>query len=156
MGRPDCWRSPPGHARRRVAVDDQAGDLLLAAATGQVGLAAVDGEALVFDDATLLSTGTAGLQVALLHSHLLDAHAIGDAVAWIDGVEPAQPVEANIVFMALELEKARAFADLCGVHRPLLFPLGDVGLIRLVGSWDSQMEDVDRVVADLLTVLPQG
>jgi threonine aldolase len=84
------------------------------------------------------------------------AAAIGDAVAWIDGVELAQPVEANIVFMALELEKARAFADLCGVHRPLLFPLGDVGLIRLVGSWDSQMEDVDRVVADLLTVLPQG
>jgi len=32
----------------------------------------------------------------------------------------------------------------------------DVGLIRLVASWDSQMEDVDRVVADLLTVLPQG
>jgi threonine aldolase len=84
------------------------------------------------------------------------AAAIGDAVAWIDGVELAQPVEANIVFMALELDKARAFADLCGVHRPLLFPLGDVGLIRLVGSWDSQMEDVDRVVADLLTVLPQG
>ncbi len=84
------------------------------------------------------------------------AAAIGDAVAWIDGVELAQPVEANIVFMALELEKARAFADLCGAHRPLLFPLGDVGLIRLVGSWDSQMEDVDRVVADLLAVLPQG
>jgi len=84
------------------------------------------------------------------------AAAIGDAVAWIDGVELAQPVEANIVFMALELEKARAFVDLCGVHRPLLFPLGDTGLIRLVGSWDSQMEDVDRVVADLLAVLPQG
>jgi hypothetical protein len=38
----------------------------------------------------------------------------------------------------------------------LLFPLGDVGLIRLVGSWDSRMEDVDQVVADLLAVLPQG
>jgi threonine aldolase len=84
------------------------------------------------------------------------AAAVGDAIAWIDGAELAQPVEANIVFVALELDKARAFADLCGAHRPLLFPLGDVGLIRLVGSWDSQMEDVDRVVADLLTVLPQG
>ena len=84
------------------------------------------------------------------------ASAIGDAVAWIDGVELAQPVQANIVFMALKLEKARAFADLCGAHRPLLFPLGDVGLIRLVGSWDSRMEDVDQVVADLLAVLPQG
>jgi threonine aldolase len=84
------------------------------------------------------------------------ASALGEAVAWIDGVELAQPVEANIVFIALELEKARAFAELCRPHGPLLFPLGDVGLIRLVGSWDSQMEDVDRVVADLLTVLPQG
>ena len=84
------------------------------------------------------------------------AAAVGDAVAWIDGVELAQPVEANIVFIALKLERARAFADLCGAHRPLLFPLGEVGLIRLVASWDSQMEDIDRVVADLLTVLPQG
>jgi threonine aldolase len=84
------------------------------------------------------------------------AAAIADAVAWIDGVELAQPVEANIVFIGLELDKARAFAELCGPHRPLLFPLGDVGLIRLVASWDSRMEDVDRIVADLLTVLPQG
>ena len=84
------------------------------------------------------------------------ASAIGEAVAWIDGFELAQPVEANVVFIALELEKARAFAELCVPHRPLLFPLGDVGLIRLVGSWDSQMEDVDRVVANLLQVLPQG
>jgi threonine aldolase len=84
------------------------------------------------------------------------AAAIGEAVAWIDGVELAQPVEANIVFMALELERAREFVSLCDPHLPLLFPLGDVGLIRLVGSWDSQMEDVDRVVADLLKILPQG
>ncbi len=84
------------------------------------------------------------------------AAAVGEAVAWIDGVELAQPVEANIVFIALELDKARAFVGLCAPHRPLLFPLGDVGLIRLVASWDSQMEDVDRIVADLLSVLPQG
>jgi threonine aldolase len=84
------------------------------------------------------------------------AAAIGEAVAWIDGVELAQPVEANIVFIALGLEKARAFNDLCAPHRPLIFPIGDVGLVRLVGSWDSQVEDVDRVVADLLSVLPQG
>ena len=84
------------------------------------------------------------------------AQAIGEAIAWIDGVELAQPVEANIVFMALELGKAREFVELCAPHTPLIFPLGDVGLVRLVGSWDSEMEDVDRVVADLLTVLPQG
>lgn len=84
------------------------------------------------------------------------AAAIGEAVAWIDGVELAQPVEANIVFIALELERARAFSDLCTPHRPLLFPLGDVGLIRLVASWDSRMEDVDRVLADLRAVSPQS
>ncbi len=84
------------------------------------------------------------------------ASAIGEAVAWIDGVELAQPVEANIAFIALELEKAREFAGLCAPHEPLLFELGDVGLIRLVASWDSQIEDVDRVVANLLRVLPQG
>ena len=49
------------------------------------------------------------------------AAAIAEAVAWIDGAELAQPVEANIVFVALELEKAEAFADLCAPHRPLLF-----------------------------------
>jgi threonine aldolase len=84
------------------------------------------------------------------------AGALSEAIAWIEGAELAQPVEANIVFVALELEKARQFAELCAPRTPLLFPLGDVGLIRLVASWDSQMEDVDRVVADLLTVLPQG
>jgi threonine aldolase len=84
------------------------------------------------------------------------AAALGEAIAWIEGAELAQPVEANIVFVALELEKARRFAELCEPRTPLLFPLGDVGLIRLVASWDSQMEDVDRVVANLLTVLPQG
>ena len=84
------------------------------------------------------------------------AAGIAEAVAWIDGAELAQPVEANIVFVALELDKAEAFADLCAPQRPLLFRLGDVGLIRLVASWDSQVEDVDRVVADLLRVLPQG
>jgi len=84
------------------------------------------------------------------------AAALAEAIAWVEGAELAQPVEANIVFVALELEKARRFAELCAPRTPLLFPLGDVGLIRLVASWDSQMEDVDRVVADLLTVLPQG
>ncbi|MEX1219166.1 MAG: beta-eliminating lyase-related protein [Solirubrobacterales bacterium] len=84
------------------------------------------------------------------------AAAIGEAAAWIEGVELAQPVEANVVFISLELGKARAFADLCAPHRPLLFPMGDVGLIRLVASWDSRIDDVDGLVADLLAVLPQG
>ena len=84
------------------------------------------------------------------------AAAIAEAVAWIEGAELAQPVEANIVFIALGLQQAEAFGELCAPHRPLLFRLGEVGLVRLVASWDSQIEDVDRLVADLLKVLPQG
>lgn len=77
------------------------------------------------------------------------ATALGEAVAWVEGVELAQPVEANAVFITLELERARNFAEACAPHRPLLFELGDLGLIRLVCSWDTAIEDVDALVARL-------
>ncbi|MGK2955964.1 MAG: threonine aldolase family protein [Solirubrobacterales bacterium] len=77
------------------------------------------------------------------------AKALSDAVAWIDGVEIAQPTQANLVFIALDLEKARTFVRRCEPHQPLLFELGDVGLIRLVCSWDTEMEDVDGLVTEL-------
>ncbi|MBK5232250.1 MAG: threonine aldolase [Thermoleophilia bacterium] len=81
------------------------------------------------------------------------AAALSEAVAWIDGVELAQPTEANLVFIAIELEKARVFARRCLPHQPLVFELGDVGLIRLVASWDTEIEDVDRLVTELRAVL---
>jgi threonine aldolase len=77
------------------------------------------------------------------------ARALSEAVAWIDGIEIVQPTEANLVFIAFDLEKARTFASRCVPHQPLLFELGDVGLIRLVCSWDTQMEDVDLLVTEL-------
>ena len=77
------------------------------------------------------------------------AAALGEAVAWIDGVELAQPVESNAVFITLELERAREFADACEPHRPLLFELGELGLVRLVASWDTTIEDVDGLVTKL-------
>ena len=45
--------------------------------------------------------------------------------------------------------KAETFTRRCAPHEPLLFRLGDVGLIRLVTSWDTEMEDVDRLVTEL-------
>lgn len=132
------------------------------------------GEAVVFSDAALtdgfpvLRKGTLQLAskmrfisaqlVTLLEGDLWRelagsanamARALGEAVAWIDGVELAQPVEANAVFITLELEAAERFAAACEPHRPLLFPLGEIGVIRLVASWDTTIEDVDGLVAKL-------
>ena len=64
----------------------------------------------------------------------------------LDGVEIAQPVEANIVFFSMPLGPARDFAAALEPNRPLLFELGEHGLIRLVASWDSDTGDVDRLV----------
>ncbi len=135
---------------------------------------AVFGEAVVFRDSSL----TSGFEVlrkgslqlaskmrfasaqlnALLEGELWQelalnansmAGSISEAAAWIDGVELAQDCEANIVFIALKLDQARRFAERSAPHVPLLFALGDVGLIRLVASWDTQVEDVDYLLTEL-------
>jgi threonine aldolase len=49
----------------------------------------------------------------------------------------------------MPLERARDFVERQAPHRPLLFEVGEAGLIRLVCSWDTTEEDVQRVVADL-------
>ncbi len=82
------------------------------------------------------------------------ASTIAEAIAWIDGAEPAQETQGNLVFFALPLEKARAFARRMAPHGPLVFPLGEggeepVGLIRLVASWDTDVEDVDHLLTEL-------
>ncbi|MFM8793033.1 MAG: hypothetical protein ACKOFX_11320, partial [Solirubrobacterales bacterium] len=64
----------------------------------------------------------------------------------LEGAVIAQPVEANIVFCSLPLEAARKFVDASAPNRPLLFELGDHGLVRLVASWDSSEADVERAV----------
>ncbi|MCB0828346.1 MAG: threonine aldolase [Solirubrobacterales bacterium] len=77
------------------------------------------------------------------------ATALGERAARIDGVELAQPVEANAVFITLDLDSAERFAAACEPHRPLLFSLGEIGVIRLVASWDTTIDDVDGLVAKL-------
>ena len=72
---------------------------------------------------------------------------LAEGLAELDRVEIAQPVEANIVFFSLPLAAARALAADLDPNRPLLFELGDHGLIRLVASWDSTVEDADRLIA---------
>ncbi len=73
------------------------------------------------------------------------AAGLAERLGALDGVEIAQPVEANIVFFSLPLEAAREFAAACEPNRPLLFELGEHGLIRLVASWDSTEADAERV-----------
>ena len=77
------------------------------------------------------------------------ARALADAIEWIDGVEVVQEVQANIVFILMKLDHAHDFLDRRRPQVPLLFPMGDHGLIRLVASWNSEMDDVDRLVSDL-------
>ena len=81
------------------------------------------------------------------------AFALADRLAALERVEIAQPVEANIVFFSMPVEAAREFAAACEPNRPLLFELGDHGLIRLVASWDSELADVDQLVGRAETAL---
>ena len=77
------------------------------------------------------------------------ARALADAIEWIDGVDVVQEVQANIVFISMKIESAQGFMERCEPQVPLLFPLGEHGLIRLVASWDTDMKDVDKLVSDL-------
>ncbi|MCO5315799.1 MAG: aminotransferase class V-fold PLP-dependent enzyme [Solirubrobacterales bacterium] len=86
------------------------------------------------------------------HSNAI-ARTLGDAVSWTDGVEVAQKVEANIVFLSLPLEAGRRLVESLAPHRPLLFEAGEAAVIRLVASWDSRTEDVDLFVHKLTRAL---
>lgn len=92
--------------------------------------------ALLTDDLGFTIAGDANRIAALLAERLSE----------LEGVVIAQPVEANIVFCSLPLEAARGFADASAPNRPLLFEVGEHGLVRLVASWDSSEADVERTV----------
>jgi len=53
----------------------------------------------------------------------------------------------------LESEAARGLVADLAPPRPLLFPAGDLGLIRLVASWDTTIEDVDDLLARIAAAL---
>lgn len=77
------------------------------------------------------------------HSNSM-ARLLADGIEWTEGADLGQPVEANIVFLSLPIEPARNLVEASAPHRPLLFEAGEAGIIRLVCSWDTQPEDVDR------------
>ena len=71
----------------------------------------------------------------------------------MEGAVLAQPVEANIIFVAMPLESARDFSDRLAPLRPLLFEVGEAGLIRLVCSWDTTEVDVEWAASALESAL---
>jgi threonine aldolase len=90
-----------------------------------------------------------GLGLELAAAANARAADLADRISALEDIVLAQSVEANIVFVAMPLERARDFVERQAPHRPLLFEVGEAGLIRLVCSWDTTEEDVQRVVADL-------
>ena len=78
---------------------------------------------------------------------------LADRIEGMEDAVLAQPVEANIVFVAMPLDRARDFVGRQAPHGPLLFEVGEAGLIRLVCSWDTTGEDVERVASDLEAAL---
>jgi len=83
------------------------------------------------------------------------ARALGDGISWIEGAELAQEVQANIVFLTLPIAAARRLVESLAPNEPLLFEAGEAGVIRLVASWDSQIEDVDHFLAQLTRALDE-
>jgi threonine aldolase len=79
------------------------------------------------------------------HSNSM-ARLLADGIEWTDGVDLAQAVEANIVFVSMPIGPARRLVEATVPHSPLLFEAGEAGVIRLVCSWDTQPEDVDRLL----------
>ncbi len=88
------------------------------------------------------------------HSNSM-ARLLGDGIEWTEGADLGQPVEANIVFLSMPIGPARELVEACAPNRPLLFEAGEAGIIRLVCSWDTQPEDVDRLLGQIREALPQ-
>lgn len=82
------------------------------------------------------------------HSNSM-ARLLGDGIDWTEGADLGQAVEANIVFLSLPIEAARRLVETCDPPAPLLFEAGEAGIIRLVCSWDTRPEDVDRLIGQI-------
>jgi threonine aldolase len=79
------------------------------------------------------------------HSNSM-ARLLADGIEWTEGADLAQEVQANIAFVSMPIEPARRLVEACAPHAPLLFEAGEAGIIRLVCSWDTHPDDVDRVL----------
>lgn len=89
------------------------------------------------------------------HSNSM-ARLLGDGIDWTEGADLGQPVEANIVFLSMPIESSRRLVEACDPPAPLLFEAGEAGIIRLVCSWDTTPEDVDRLLGQIRDALPSA
>lgn len=77
------------------------------------------------------------------------ARGLADAIAELEAVEIAHPVESNAVFAALPRVAIEALADVLPGERPFYVWDEERDVIRLMCSWDTSSEDVERLVAAL-------
>ena len=111
------------------------------------------GSKLRFVSAQLEALLTDGLWRDLADSANRSARAAAEAIAWVDGVDVVQPVEANMLYINMKIEHAQKFLELSAPQVPLMFALGEYGLIRLVASWDTDIDDVDHLLSDLTAAM---
>jgi threonine aldolase len=75
------------------------------------------------------------------------ARRLADAIAGIDGVELAYPVQANGVFATLPTEAIGRLRDALPAALPFYVWGEAAGTIRLMCSWDTTEDDVDGLAA---------
>lgn len=82
---------------------------------------------------------------------------LAEAVAGLDGIEIAHPVEANAVFPRLHVAAAQALLEAHGERYPFHPWPAEPGLYRWMCAWDTTPEDVDRfaeAVSQALATVP--
>jgi threonine aldolase len=82
------------------------------------------------------------------HSNQM-AGRLADAITAIDGVELAQPVEANGVFANLPAAAIDRLRDALPAVMPFYVWDEQAGTVRLMCSWDTTAEDIDELAAAL-------
>jgi threonine aldolase len=81
------------------------------------------------------------------------ARRLADAVADLDGLEIVHPVETNAVFAALPAQAIERLTEALPGDPPFYVWDSERGVIRLMCSWDTAPEDVERLVGALRDVL---
>jgi len=81
------------------------------------------------------------------------ARRLADAVAAIEGVELAHPVEANGVFANLPAAAIDRLRDALPAAMPFYVWDHDAGTVRLMCSWDTTSEDIDDLAEKLRTAI---
>jgi threonine aldolase len=81
------------------------------------------------------------------------ARRLADAIAAIDGVELAYPVEANGVFANLPRPAIDGLRAALRAAMPFYVWDEDAGTIRLMCSWDTTSEDIDGLAEALRTAM---